>query len=279
MCIRDRYQRRVRGVARSNMSGVNFQLIIDQLASRQLSVATNACGILCSITLGSQRARSAVSSAPDIIEHVTKALGGKGDLPHNAALLVSILSTVASFRLAFVKSKGLKLLVNLLNKSEDSGEQTNIMYALTELAGAGKDCHTELYDTLVSSGVTWKARQLMCSGDENLESNAHDLAQKLRVMPVSGLALERMGSSDAVHALALLGCDNRTSAANRVTPNRRTKPMNQWSPSQHSKKRRLEHPTVDRSSRRARLEESQSDQARSQGVGLSALASVIHAVR
>eukprot|EP00657_Telonema_sp_P-1_P012050 TRINITY_DN818_c0_g1_i2.p1 TRINITY_DN818_c0_g1~~TRINITY_DN818_c0_g1_i2.p1 ORF type:complete len:256 (-),score=64.87 TRINITY_DN818_c0_g1_i2:93-860(-) len=200
------------------------------------TAATNACGVLCTLTVGSQRARSAVSSSPNIIENIEKALGSKGNLPHNAALLVSILSTVASFRLAFVKSKGLKHLMVLLNRSTDPGEQCNVLYALVTLAEAGRDCHSELYDSLVQSGVIWKTRQLMCSDHVHVQANATALAEQLRPMP-QALTLARMGSSDAVHALALLSCDNRP-ANDQITPTRKTKPLDQWSPTNISKRRR-----------------------------------------
>eukprot|EP00656_Telonema_subtile_P029084 TRINITY_DN319_c0_g3_i1.p1 TRINITY_DN319_c0_g3~~TRINITY_DN319_c0_g3_i1.p1 ORF type:complete len:261 (+),score=37.09 TRINITY_DN319_c0_g3_i1:186-968(+) len=219
---------------------IKFDKMVSEIASDDLTIATNACGILCTLTIASQRARSAVSSSPSIVANIEKALAATHDLPHNTSLLVSQLATVASFRLRFVKSTGLTLLVDLLNKSEDGGEQCNVLHALVSLAGAGRDCHSELYDSLVKSGVTWKARQLMCSPHPNAQINAQALAQIVRSMP-QALELEQMGSSDAVHVLALLSCDNRAGGDNRVTPKRTTKPMNQFSPNA-SKKRTRETP-------------------------------------
>merc|ERR1712166_86093 len=217
---------------------INFDRMVAEIGSENPVIATNACGIVATLALASQCARTAVSTSQNIIANIEKALGSEeGDLARNAALLVSMLSTVASFRLSFVKSKGLKHLVNLLNKSEDAGQQCNVLHALVTLAGAGRDCHSELYDSLVKSGVTWKARQLMCSGNVKVEANARALAQKLRPMP-SALSLERMGSSDAVHALALLSCDNRASGE-QITPTRWTKPLKHWKQND-SKKRKVE---------------------------------------
>eukprot|EP00656_Telonema_subtile_P029081 TRINITY_DN319_c0_g1_i1.p1 TRINITY_DN319_c0_g1~~TRINITY_DN319_c0_g1_i1.p1 ORF type:complete len:259 (+),score=41.70 TRINITY_DN319_c0_g1_i1:119-895(+) len=209
MCIRDRYQRRVRG-GRSGMDssedGIDFDRIVAEVASESLVVATNACGVLCTLTIASQRARSAVSSSPVVVPNIEIALGAGGDLPHNAALLVSQLATVGSFRLRFVKSKGLQLLVNLLNQSEHEGEQCNVLHALVSLAGAGRDCHSELYASLVKSGVTWKARQLMCSSHPHVHANAQSLADAVRSMG-QVLGLSQADSTDAVNALALLSCD------------------------------------------------------------------------
>merc|ERR1712086_1101087 len=220
--------------------------MVAALGSPNLMEATNAAGILCTIlSLDCQSTRTAISSSPLIVTNIEKALSGTGDLPHNAALLVSMLSTITSFRRAFVKSDGLGLLVDLLTKSEDAGEQTNLLYAIVTLAKGGRDCHTELYELLAESGMAWTlVRTLMQSPDAKVEENARALAGQLRTMPQS-LALERTGSSDAVHALALLSCDNRN-------PSEETTPQNasttHWSPSSKSpsrdkrKKRKLEQP-------------------------------------
>jgi len=273
---------------------INFDRMVAEIGSTDPVVATNACGVVATLALASQCARTAVSTSQDIVANIEKALGSKeGNLAHNAALLVSMLSTVASFRLGFVKSKGLKHLVDLLNESECAGQQCNVLHALVTLAGAGRDCHSELYDSLVTSGVFWKARQLMCSGDSNVEANARALAQKLRPMP-SALSLERMGSSDAVHALALLSCDNRASGE-QITPPRFSKPLKHWSQN-NSKKRKVEVVEMvmdvtpprthwgpsDRAQRSAKRQWQQDPSSSSSdivnGVGLSMLASVIQAV-
>lgn len=219
-------------------------MFLAALGSPDIPCATNACGILCTLTLASQQARSAVASAKHIIANIEQALAsGSNQLPHNAALLISMLSSVASFRRNFVKSLGLKHLVNLLNQSEDSGEQCNVLFALVALAEAGRDCHSELYDSLVASEVTWKARQLMGSAEPTVQANARTLAQKLRNMP-QALSLGRTGSSDAVHALALLSCDTKalapTSPDQVKTPSPRrgsTKSMSGFSPNRPSKRR------------------------------------------
>lgn len=122
----------------------------------------------------------------------------------------------------------------MLNTTEDAGEQCNVLYALVTLACAGKDCHTELYNLLVQSGAAWKARPLMLSTDSNVQKNARNLAEELRLMPQGGLALERMGSSEAVHALALLSCDTRPEREDSVTPNARTSRSSHWGSSSRS---------------------------------------------
>lgn len=216
----------------------DYERIVAALGSADTAEATNACGILCTLSVASQCIRTAVSSSPSIIAHIESALRGHSNLStnalqHNVALLVSILSTVASFRRAFVKSAGLRLLVDMLNKSDDSGEQCNVLYALVTLAGSGQDCHSELYDLLVESGVAWKARPLMLSADSNVQSNARTLAAELRIMP-QALGLERMGSSDAVHALALLSCDTRPECQEMITPSAKTSPLKHWDSSSRS---------------------------------------------
>lgn len=167
-----------------------------------------------------------------------------------------MLSTVGSFRRAFVRSDGLKTLVELLNASDDPGEQCNVLYALVTLVGAGKDCHSELYDALVKSGVTWKARSLCICGNPDVESNARTLAQELRMMP-QALALERIGSSGAVHALALLSCDTQALSPQRVTPRKSgTHMIGEQSPTRSgaSKKRKLDMQLEDSPSKASRLD-------------------------
>merc|ERR1712166_716445 len=161
--------------------------MVAALGSPNLMEATNAAGILCTIlSLDCQSTRTAISSSPLIVTNIEKALSGTGDLPHNAALLVSMLSTITSFRRAFVKSDGLGLLVDLLTKSEDAGEQTNLLYAIVTLAKGGRDCHTELYELLAESGMAWTlVRTLMQSPDAKVEENARALAGQLRTMPQS----------------------------------------------------------------------------------------------
>ena len=84
---------------------IDYERIVAGLASSDLGSASNACGILCTLTLASQQSRSAVSSAKDIIPNIEKALASdvSWPLPHNAALLSSMLAEVASFRRAFVR--------------------------------------------------------------------------------------------------------------------------------------------------------------------------------
>merc|ERR1711865_1333500 len=73
--------------------------MVAALGSPNLMEATNAAGILCTIlSLDCQSTRTAISSSPLIVTNIEKALSGTGDLPHNAALLVSMLSTITSFR-------------------------------------------------------------------------------------------------------------------------------------------------------------------------------------
>merc|ERR1712166_920081 len=160
--------------------------MVAALGSPNLMEATNAAGILCTIlSLDCQSTRTAISSSPLIVTNIEKALSGTGDLPHNTALLVSMLSTITSFRRAFVKSDGLGLLVDLLTKSEDAGEQTNLLYAIVTLAKGGRDCHTELYELLAESGMAWTlVRTLMQSPDAKVEENARALAGQLRTMPL-----------------------------------------------------------------------------------------------
>jgi hypothetical protein len=256
--------------------------MVAALGSPNLMEATNAAGILCTIlSLDCQSTRTAISSSPLIVTNIEKALSGTGDLPHNAALLVSMLSTITSFRRAFVKSDGLGLLVDLLTKSEDAGEQTNLLYALVTLAKGGRDCHTELYELLAESGMAWTlVRTLMQSPDAKVEENARALAGQLRTMPQS-LALERTGSSDAVHALALLSCDNRN-------PSEETTPQNasttHWSPSSKSPSRdKRKNRTVspwDRTEKKRKLEQPRDvfgSQQQLRGEGLSTLASLLEA--
>jgi len=257
--------------------------MVAALGSPNLMEATNAAGILCTIlSLDCQSTRTAISSSPLIVTNIEKALSGTGDLPHNAALLVSMLSTITSFRRAFVKSDGLGLLVDLLTKSEDAGEQTNLLYAIVTLAKGGRDCHTELYELLAESGMAWTlVRTLMQSPDAKVEENARALAGQLRTMPQS-LALERTGSSDAVHALALLSCDNRN-------PSEETTPQNasttHWSPSSKSpsrdkRKNRTASPW-DRTEKKRKLEQPRDVfgaaalQQQPRGEGLSTLASLL----
>jgi len=194
-----------------------------------------------------------------------------------------MLSTVTSFRRAFVKSDGLGLLVDLLTKSEDAGEQTNLLYALVTLAKGGRDCHTELYELLVESGMAWTlVRALMQSADAKVEENARALAGQLRTMPQS-LALEHTGSSDAVHALALLSCDNRNQSEETTPQNAGT---THWTPSSKSlsrdkRKNRTTSPW-DRTEKKRKLEQPRDvfgtaapQQQPSRGEGLSTLASLI----
>jgi len=218
-------------------STLDHNRMVAALGSPDIAKATNAAGILCTVCMESQCIRTAVSSSEHIVSNIELALGGSADLPHNAALLVSMLSTVTSFRRSFVRSAGLRLLVDLLNKSQDPGEQCNLLYALVALATAGRDCHTELYDLLVKSGMAWVlVRTLMQSPDLKVQENARALAEQLRKMP-SSLALERTGSSDAVHTLALLSCDNRTDQNDdNFTPNNAK--TNHWSPSSRSPSRK-----------------------------------------
>jgi len=264
------------GVALSRaMHKCDFNRIVAELGSACLSTATNACGILATITLASQQARLAVASSTEIVSNIQLALSSDSNqLPHNAALLVSMLSTVGSFRRAFVRSQGLKTLVELLNTSDDPGEQCNVLFALVTLAGAGKDCHSELYEALVKSGVTWKARSLCTCGNPDVEANARTLAQKLRIMP-QALALERIGSSGAVHALALLSCDSQALSPQRVTPRQLgTHSIGEQSPTRPvvSRKRKLEMQLEEDPSKTARLDSSCS------GFGaLDSLASVVQA--
>merc|ERR1711865_863836 len=230
--------------------------MVAALGSSNLMEATNAAGILCTIlSLDCQSTRTAISSSPLIVTNIEKALSGTGDLPHNAALLVSMLSTITSFHRAFVKSDGLGLLVDLLTKSEDAGEQTNLLYAIVTLAKGGRDCHTELYELLAESGMAWTlVRTLVQSPDAKVEENA----------------------------LALLSCDNRN-------PSEETTPQNasttHWSPSSKSpsrdkRKNRTASPW-DRTEKKRKLEQPRDVfgaaalQQQPRGEGLSTLASLL----